>query len=173
MHLTFAAQTKAHGLFCTVAEFRQERLCYSGSQVNIKIHDVFKKKTISITSPDSNFILLKRQVFGYMDLCQRNYRFFQNESYLILNPREKILLYRRTKGTGLRDSPLTDAYFFSKEADSEILSLKRSLVRSAFSDTPEFENKIAFYFRSDEELIQYDPLKKQFKLNQLLEQTKK
>ncbi len=172
-HLTLVAQIKARGLFCTADDFRRNQLCYSGTEVKIRIHEVIKKNRVSVTTRDSAFTLLKKQLFGYRDPSGHDYRFFQNESYFILNPGEEILLYKRTKGTGLRDSPLTDTYFFSKTTDSEILPLTLYQLRLAFSDNPEIENQIAFYFRSDEELIQFDPLKKQFKLNQLLQQIKK
>jgi hypothetical protein len=169
------AQTAASGLYKSAEDFLGGHLSCTGNHVHIKLHDLFKKNSVEVIYHDSTRTFLKETIFGYQDKDGNRYRFFNDESYPVLNPTEKILLYKRTSGAGLRNSPVVDAYFFSKDVRSEILPLTLKNTEAEFSGDGAFESMIELYFRSDSELIAYDAIHKIYKINRLLQlsETKK
>ena len=159
----------AAGVFKTSADFLNGNLFYADKKTNLRLHEVLPKNYVDITHRDSSYRFLKSDLYGYSDKAGNAYRFYKNDIYPILNPGEKILIYKITSGTGLKNSPVTETWFFSKDAASAVLPLKIANVLSAFSDDKAFTSLLEMYYKNAADLIAYDTEHHQYKLNRILE----
>ena len=165
----YFSQGTAKGLYKNSDDFLKGKMIYTERQSRIRLHDLFKKKIVTVKQNDSSFTLLKSELYGYKDKEGISYRFYKDTIYTILNPTESIILYKRTSGTGMKNSPETESYFFSKEAGSLLLTLTLVNMEKVFSTLPSFTKLLEFTFHYDDDLITYDQQHTKFKINRLLE----
>ena len=69
----------------------------------------------------------------------------------------------------MKNSPVTESYFFSKDAGSEILPLSLENLERTFSFDKSFTNILEIHFKKDDDLLEYDSIHKMYKLNRLLQ----
>ena len=152
----------------SAGDFLSGKITHAGKHTQLKLHALFEKKHLKVKYNDSIFSYLKKDVYGYVDKEGQAYRFFNNKIYPILNPHESILLYKKTMGTGMRNSPIEDHYFFSREAGTEILPLSLENLQLAFADNKAFTYILEIHFKNGDDLAEYDSLHNMYKLNRLL-----
>ena len=166
------AQDGNTGIYKTVEDFLNNKTTHSGKHTHIKLHETFKKDFIEVKCNDSTYKYLKKDVFGYIDKEGRVYRFYNADIYPVLNPTEKIILYKKTSGSGMKGSPIVVSYFFSKDAGSEIFYLTLKNIEKVFLNDKAFDEIIEINFKHDDELPEYDEIHKMYKLNRLFELSK-
>jgi hypothetical protein len=166
------AQDGFTGIYKNANDFLNGKVTHSGKHTHVKLHETFNRDNVEVKDNDSTFSYSKKDVFGYLDKEGQTYRFFNNDIYPILNPTEKILFYKQTFGSGMKNSPLVENYFFSKDATTEILPLTLRNVETVFSGETLFESFIEIHFKNDGELTEYDHIHKMYKINRLLELSK-
>jgi len=98
-----------------------------------------------------------------------NYRIFQKSSYRIVDTAGFYLYYRyvqfeQTKGKGLIKM---DEYYFSKDSDTDIQPLTIENLKKAYPENHRFHYDIDAHFRSDRELMAYDPYSQSYKIKYL------
>jgi hypothetical protein len=157
------------GVYKEALDFSEGHLMHMGSDTRIRTYEISGRNAITVKHNDSVFRYLKSELYGYRDKEGNEYRFFNSEIYSIINSREQILIYRKTMGTGLKNSPIIDTYFFSRNAAAEILPLSLRALETEFTDHKKFTALIELFFRNDAELTLYDPVHKMYKLNRLFE----
>lgn len=165
----YRTQTPEPGLYLTAHDYLKGKLTHSGKDFSIRRHELFKRGVIRVDIRDSSFVYLKNEVYGYRDKLGKVYRFFQNEIFPMLNPGESLVLYKVTSGTGFKNSPVLETYFFSKDADSKIWPLTIDNINKAFSGEEQFKLLVEIFFRNDRDLVVYDPIHLKYKLNRLIE----
>lgn len=168
---TTKAQVKMTGIYKSADDFVNERITHQGQHTKLKTHELFKRELFEVKTGDSTFSYQKKDLFGYVD-HGKSYRLVNNTAYPILNPAEKILLYSLTSGTGTKNSPQVVTYYFSKDASSPIQLLTLRNVETVFAGEKQFEKLIEIHFVKDSDLLEYDSLHKQYKLNRLYELSK-
>ena len=166
------AQTGTAGIYKSAGDFLNGKLTHQGKHTRIKLHEVFKKELLVVKYNDSTYTYFKKDLFGYVDKDGLTYRFFNNEIYPILNPTEKILIYKQTYGLGIKNSPIVTKYFFSKEAGTEILPLTLKNLERVYSADTLFDGFLEIHVKNDNELAEYDYIHKMYKLNRLFELSK-
>ena len=166
------AQKNSSGVYLNATDFLNNKITHAGKNTNLSLHENFGKQHLEVKCKDSIYTYLKKDVFGYSDKEGKNFRFFNSVAYTILNPKESILLYQKTSGSGLKGSPIMSNYFFSKDAASDILPLNLQNLERVFTDNKSFSHTIEMYFKNDTELIDYDNIHKIYKLNRILELSK-
>ncbi|HTB24703.1 MAG TPA: hypothetical protein VK711_05005 [Puia sp.] len=94
------------------------------------------------------------------------YRVFGKGEYQILDTAEFYLYYAYEQVEKVKGKALvkTDEYFFSKNAESPIILLTAENLKKAFPDNLPFHYAIDAQFKSDQDLIAYDPYFKGYKL---------
>lgn len=162
----------SQAIYKNSTDFLSGKTVHTENNCRIKLHELFKKNIIEVKCKDSVYTYSKEDVYGYIDKEGVVSRFYRNEIFIILNPTENILIYKLTSGMGLKNSPIIERYFFSKDAGSEILPLTLTNLESAFRGIPEFTKIIEIYFKTDNELVQYDNVYKMYKINRLMELVK-
>jgi hypothetical protein len=164
--------SNSQALYKNANDFLEGKTAHGGKNTRIKLHQLFKKNILEIKHNDTVYAYFKKDIYGYVDKEGNSSRFINNEIYPILNPSESILIYKQTSGFGTKSSPTVTIYFFSRNADSEILPLTLENLETTFKDNAGFSRLIEIYFKTDNELIEYDPIHKMYKINRLLELAK-
>lgn len=158
------------GIYLTSEDFSKNKISYP--KAKIKTHELFRKEFIEVAYGDSLIKLSKKNVFGYKDR-KNAFRFFGTSVLEIINPRERILLYKKTSGTGLKNAPYIETYYFSKDAESDILTLTIRNIEDVFPENQEFIKLVGLSFHDDAKLTDYDTSHTIYRLNHLLKLTKK
>jgi hypothetical protein len=167
--LYIPAQSGIAGVYKTSDDFINRTLSHAGKNTKLKTHDTFHKELFVVKYHDSTFSYLKKDLFGYRTKDGQNFRFFENRNYPILNPTEPILIYVVSSGTGMRNSPFTEQYYFSRTASSNILPLSLKTLEIEFADNLEFTKLLSVYFKPNDSLSEYDRLHHIYKINRLFE----
>jgi len=98
-----------------------------------------------------------------------NYRIFHKSSYGIVDTAGFYLYYRYIQFEQIPGKGLVkrDEYYFSKDSASDIQLLTIENLKRAYPENHRFHYDIDAHFRSDHELMAYDPYSKCYKLKYL------
>ena len=96
-------------------------------------------------------------------------RVYNNEKYTIINPGEKIVLYKILVSPSIKGSKPKYDYYFSKDSLSPVIPLSFKELNNAYADNPAFNELLDFYFKDKDDLIRYDTYDKEYKLSKILE----
>ncbi|MGZ3865495.1 MAG: hypothetical protein ACXVC6_02175 [Bacteroidia bacterium] len=165
----------ARGIYLNASDFILNKLSYasvSDKNCKIKIRALSFHKSIKIVCGDSVMHISKDSVYGYRDRENISHRFYNKVVYEVLNPREDILLYRIMISGKTKYEEAVFNYYFSKNAHAAVLPLTLGNIETSFGENKLFIDFIETYFKTDEELVEFDPLHKKYKLNRLLELSK-
>jgi hypothetical protein len=163
-----AQNTNANaGIYLTVQDYKACRLSYvPEAGEKLKINDFFGGKHISVKAGSKKISLLKGNVFGYRD-GGKNYRFYQNEAYEILDT-AGFPLYTHAQiipqGKGYTRY---EKYFFSAAIATPVLNLTVANVYKSFPDQNDFRYSIRNYFHGDADLMAYDSINKGYQIKYL------
>ena len=164
------AQEHQRGIYRSAEDFVSRKLSHASKHTHIKLHEVFKKDIIEVKHNDSNYVYKKQEVFGYKENTGEEFRIHEYKFYQILNPTEKILLYKMPHGIPQKGQVQAYSYFFSKSASSSIiLPLTLKNIENQFTDNSKFDEFLETHFKSDNDLLEYDNIHKVYKLNRLYE----
>ncbi|MEY4876504.1 MAG: hypothetical protein RL708_1653 [Bacteroidota bacterium] len=169
------AQSSSTGIYLTAKDFQQHKISFASSpqkKYKISVGEIFYSPLIKISSGDSTIKLSKNVVYGYRNADNISFRFFNKNEFEILNPMETILLYKLTVAAGARGSATVTKYFFSKDASSPIVPLSIYNLQKVFANDASFQEWIAIYFHSDDELLKYDAVNKMYQLNHVFQISK-
>ena len=164
-----SAQSGICGIYRNSAEFKSGNAALAGKNTCLNLHEVFKTNLLQVRYNDSTYTFRKDELYGYKDEDDQIYRLSHGKPFQIMNPSEQMLLYKTTSGTGLKNSPHTNHYFFSTEAGTEIQPLTLPNLKKAYAGDPPFLNLIAVSFSKDPELTSWDKVHRKYKLNSLLD----
>ncbi|HLX93648.1 MAG TPA: hypothetical protein VKR32_18320 [Puia sp.] len=173
------AQTAVAGLFKDETDFRANRVSYPlscdpGARA-IQTEKLFANDKIIVRNGDKKTALLKKDFFGYRDCRGIAYRFYQNEAYRILDTTD-FYLYTRTAlepNAGGKGFSSATKYYFSRSPNGSLELLTKGNLETAFKENARFRNSVGTYARNDNELREYDPYLKQYKVKYLFEESEK
>ena len=163
-----------NGLYVTYSDFKNHKLSYTGNRISL--NTLFGSGKINIITNNQKISLLKKDVFGFHDAKEGDYRFYKNELYKVVDAGEGLCLYYASrleeinKGKGLVK---TDEYFFSVSGNSEIYLLTMANLKKAFPDNNKFHYSLDATFKSDKDLMAYDSYSKMYKVKYLYNESLK
>ena len=171
------AQKINQGVYLTAKDFTNSKISFVNDQLNnnykVRLNEIFNSSKITIIKGDSVIKLNKESVFGYRDKKNNCYRFNNKVEYQIINPSEKILLYRKSElEGGFRSTHKVMHYFFSENATSPIYALTKPNLKEVFLKDVSFIELLNVYFDSDKDLSVYDYINKGYMLNRVYELSK-
>lgn len=176
------AQAKVNGLsglYASANDFQQMKLTYPIDGKNatgkIKPNDLFGSSTGYVEYNGKSYAFDKTKTYGYRSDDNKNYRFYHNAIYQIIDTAGFYMYYQyrsveQTKGKGLVK---VDLYFFSKKADGEILLLTTDNLKDAYPENTNFHYALDSNFPSDKGLLAYDKYLKTYKVKYLYNQSLK
>lgn len=168
---TFFASAQKSGVYQNASDFSSGKLMYeincSTEKHKIKLNEFLNKDYITVVHDKQPHQLQKKEIFGFKDCNNMNYRFTGDSHYLILNPTEQILLYKHEL-LASKNQQAVIHYYFSKGANAEVQDLTLTNLKNAFPDRHQLHDALDAEFKSDDELNAYDSFHKMYKINRLL-----
>lgn len=176
-HPVLIAQQDAEGVYVSAEDFmagKTSHVNFPGSEkYHLRMNEYFNTSFIKIIKGDSTINLMKDSIFGFRDRKGISYRLDHRTAYEILNPHEKILIYKRTSLENFyKSSRIATNYYFSINAYSPIYPLTVWDLKKVYSREIPFIQLLQYFFSSDEELIVYDSIHHEYFLNCIYEISK-
>lgn len=164
------AKAQTSGVYLTVADFESEKLTYGidcrTEKHKIKLHEFLGRDYITVVHEKQSHDLKKKEIFGYRDCDGTIYRLGTDRHYQVINPTEKILIYR-IEVPGSKNQSAVITYYFSSSAATEIQDLTLANLKKAFPDNHKFHDSLDTEFGSNGDLASYDSFHKVYKINRL------
>lgn len=161
----------SQGIYKTANDLLNNTYCITsqpGEKIIVNSGSLFKGNVVNIKIGNKKQQLNKSEYYGYRDEKNTVYRFFEDQTYELLNPTEKIFIYRKKVLGGPKGNLPTYKYYFSLTPESKLIDLTITNVKLSFVNNPTLFEKIDLHFKNDGELIEYDSFTKKFKLNNVL-----
>ncbi len=172
MLLLFAsanAQADSSGIYKNGDDFSNGKLSLAinceTEKHKIKLNDFLMKPYIIVKHNDSSYKFFKKDIFGYKSCEGSIFRFVKNEAYILLNPDEKILIYKYNTANASRGLTNATSYYFSEDANSSVKLLTKTNLKKAFPANQKFRNEIDRKFKYNTQLAAYDDEHKMYKIN--------
>lgn len=168
------SQNDSSGIYFTDNDYIKHKLSFAinckTEKHKIKSDMIFRSKEISIKHDDSTYTYPKDSIYGIKYCDGSIIRIYNNSEYPLINPNEAILIYKVVSGSnGKGGSTLKTTFYFSKDAQGQILELTIYNMKAAFPDNHKFHDLIDLAFHSNEELTLYDNFHKLMKINRILQ----
>lgn len=167
---SICAKAQTSGVYMSAADFDSGKLAYaincSTEKHKIKLNEFLAKDYITVVHDKQPHNLKKAEIFGYKDCNDVTYRLAVSRHYEMLNPKEKILLYK-IEVPPAKNTKITISYYFSSSAGEEIKELTLTNLKNAFPDNHKFHDALSTEFKTDADLVQYDTYHKVYKVNRL------
>ena len=168
------SQDYSNGLYLTQADFENNKLSYSTSDVNetnkVRFNEIFGKPYINIRHNGEKSIVFKDDIFAY----KKKNKIVRTHNFVSYDFIEKGVIWIYSKdlnvmlGKGIKRER---KYFYSVSGKDNIVPLTIYNLKKSFPDKHQFHNFLEAQFRSDADLASYNKLEKKFKVNSLLETT--
>lgn len=178
--LSANAQTKSNttqneksGIYFTANDYETNNLSFAidckTEKHKIKSDMIFQPKEITIKHNNINHTFPKDTIYGILNCGGAIVRIYKNSEYPLINPNEKIMIFKvKSMGYGKNNPPQTK-YYFSKDVKSEIETLSIDNLKKAFPSNHKFHDLIDAEFHQDKELYAYDDFHKIMKINRVLQ----
>jgi hypothetical protein len=167
------------GLYKNENDFAMHKLTYeldcSSKQNLIKTNDFFESPKVVVKANDKKYIVLKKDFYGYHDCTGKDFRFYNNKLYEILDT-ASFYLYRHTAlepGNGGKGYATVTKYYFSKKGNSTMQLLSVNNLMNAFPQNVKFHYALETYVHNDNGLMDYDSYSKCYKLKYLFTESLK
>jgi len=165
------------GIYVNEDDYINHKLSYtcacSATQDFIKLNDFLPSSQINIKQRDKKFTLLKKNVFGYQACNNKNFRFYNNKMYEIIDT-AGFYLYSSLEADNSRKAAFAvKKYFFSKHASSPIQLLDHQNLEQTFVSNARFRYAVSAYLATDKNLAEYDSYSGTFKIKYLFLQSLK
>ena len=165
------------GLYLNAQDFNNKKLSYeidcSMESHKIKANKIFNKSKLDIIHAGKKYSYDKKDLFGYRDCNNRDFRFIDNKEYQVLDKKGFYLfssvVYIKS---GKTDSKKT-AYYFSKESDGNVQELSLENLKAAFPENHKFHDMLDAQFKGDDNLGMYDSFHKTYKVNHIYSESLK
>lgn len=165
------------GLYLNAQDFNNKKLSYeidcSVESHKISTDKIFNKSKLDIIHAGKKYSYDKKDLFGFRDCNNRDFRFIDNKEYRILDTEGFCLLssvvYIRSGKTDIKKP----AYYFSKESDGTVQELTLENLKAAFPGNHKFHDMLDAQFKGDDNLGVYDSFHKTYKVNHIYSQSLK
>jgi hypothetical protein len=167
------------GLYLTLNDFVKHKLTYemdcSNSDDKLKVNRLFESSRGYVIYKGEKHEFEKSKIFGYRSCSNKIYRFYNNDAYQIMDTAEFYIYYQykseeQTKGKSLVK---TELFYFSRTGNDGIQPLSIDHLKMAFPGNARFHYALDAYFKSDKDLIEYDPFQKTYKIKYLYNESLK
>jgi hypothetical protein len=169
--------TNHSGLYMTTNDFVSKKLSYeidcSKETHKIKADQLFGQSKLDIIHDGKKYSYQKKDVFGFRDCNNKDFRFFNNQEFEILDGNYFYLYSFYTLKSNGKTMVKIPADFISKTAGSKIIPLTLENLKNFYPDNHKFHDMLDVAFKSDAELSLYDTYHKTYKIKHLFEQSLK
>jgi hypothetical protein len=165
----------AQGIYKSSYDFMEGKLAYAkqspGDKHAIRTDLPFKQSVVKVVTANETVHLEKSDVYGYKDKHNRNFRFYNNANYKILDAAAFFIYSREVNVVKGKTKTRETKYYFSADADSPVIDLTISNLKNVFFANREFHDLVDLQFRNDAELARFDPFYNEYKIRSLYEKS--
>jgi hypothetical protein len=173
---TIKAQPECSGVYLTANDFLVGRLCNvcaSRKTSKQSYYDLLANNHFFIVRPDYAWRRIdKKDVFAIKSCEGEIVRIYQGSNYYLLNPTERIPIYKALMNPVSKGNIIRVKYCFSIDPVSEMQDLTIDNLKAAFPENHPFANAIVASFKEDSDLYAYNNINKCFELNLVFESCK-
>jgi len=155
------------GLYTSLNDFMNHKISFETS-TRIILNEFTASKYVKVVDNGNTVKLAKKDLFGFRDNNNMDYRFYKNELYQILDA-TYFFIYTHyasstvEKGKG---NEKKETLYFSVKGTDELQPLTIENLKKAFPDNLKFHDLLD-NVRNDADLIKYDAYTKDIKVNYL------
>lgn len=163
--------TSAPGLYLTIKDFLNHHLSYNNGDKIILNEFLASSKIKVITSGESK-TLAKKQVFGFHNSSNEDYRFYKNELYQIITTEPWFVYkhYASTSVQGGKGNVKKEFYYFSVKGTDELIPLTVENLKKSFPDNLKFHDLLDL-IKNDADLVSYDSYRNELKVEYLYQKS--
>lgn len=167
------------GLYASFGDFEYHNLSYpidcSNKKDKLRLNAFFGSSSGYIVSGGKIHRFNKNKVYRYHICENKNFRFYNHSTYLILDTTGFYIYYQFGSMEQIKGKALVrpDIYFFSKMGNGEMMVLSIDNLKKAFPDNYRLHYALDANFRSDRDLITYDSFQNMYKVKYLYAQSVK
>jgi len=169
--------TNHSGLYMTTNDFISKKLSYeidcSNETHKIKTDKLFNQSKLDIIHNGKKYSYQKKDLFGFRDCNNKDFRFFNNKEFEILDGKYFYMYSNYTLNTNSKTLVKTLAFFISKDASNNVIPLTLENLKNFYPENHKFHDMLDMSFKSETELGLYDNFHKAYKIKHLFEQSLK
>jgi hypothetical protein len=173
----YSQSSNKTGLYKNENDFNLHKLIYeadcSSSQSLIHANNFFESAKLSVTIQDKKKVMLKKDFFGYHDCNGKDYRFYHNKIFEIMDT-SSFCIYRNTSlepNAGGKGYSTKTTFYFSKLANDDLQPLTVKTLSDAFRENVKFCFELESYASNDNALTDYDHYLKSYKVKYLFKES--
>ena len=165
------------GLYVSLEDFREHRLTYRMDCADrgnkLRLNELFGSSRGYVICRGEKHEFDKGKIYGYQSCENKNYRFYKNAVYQILDTPGFYIYYQyRTEEISKGKGPVkVDKYFFSRKGDEDLQALTIVNLKEAFHSNSRFHYALDNLCRTDRDLIAYDNIQRMYKIQYLYTQS--
>jgi len=152
------------GLYLTIDDFKNHHLSYETND-KIILNELFATSYLKVVVNGETKTFSKKQVFGYRDSNNEDYRFFKNELYNIILS-EPFFVYKHdatTTADANKGNVRKTFYYFSLNGSDELIPLTIANLKKSFPENLKFHDLLDG-IRNESDLVSYDDYRKELKV---------
>ncbi|MDE3144192.1 MAG: hypothetical protein KGL19_08565 [Bacteroidota bacterium] len=163
--------TSAQGLYLTIEDFLNHHLSYSNGN-KIILNEFLASAKIKVITTGESKTLAKKQVFGYHNSNNEDYRFYKNELYQIITTQPWFVYkhYASTSVQGGKGNIKKEFYYFSIAGTDELIPLTVENLKKSFPDNLKFHDLLDL-IKNDDDLVSYDSYRNELKVEYLYQKS--
>lgn len=168
------AQNKLQGIYLTANDFINNNITYSpieARKYKFHLNEFTHNHFIKIIIGDTAYQFFKDSVFAFRDKEGICYRLNKRSDYQIISFNHTIVLYKQTTNGGYKNTETITKYYFSVNAKTPLFSLNKWNLKNEYPNNYEFHELLDMYFKSDDDLNNYDCYYHTYKLNIVLKKS--
>ncbi len=165
------------GIYMNTSDYKNNKLAYQSTcnsekhNHSIYVNNLFwDMPKIIVHNEGKKYYLLKDSIFGYKDCDNNVFRFYKNQEYKIVETSNMYIYTRDVNTTHGKGFKIVTQYYFSKNADSEILPLVLENLKDVYKNNIAFIDLLDMVFTNPTINI-YDNTHNTFKINYLYSKT--
>jgi len=143
------------GLFMTLDDYKAAKLSYKDAKINADV--AFHPKLVKVSGTEKHQFD-KGQLYGFKDARNRVFRFYDNNSYQVVDTTHFEMYSRVVNITNGKERTKEKLYYFSTEPGAQVQLLTKENLKKAFPGNERFHVMLDMQFKTDRSL-QRDILK--------------
>lgn len=161
-----------NGIYLTEQDYKANKLSYVLSKNDkIQLNGFLDGKNVSLTYQGKKIKLAKSEIYGYR-LNNQSFRFYHNETYLIIDTAGFMLYSRQILAQQGKGYKPVERSFYSINTAQPVSELTIENLSNSFSKEAGFRYSLNSYFSKDADLVEYDKQTGQYKIKYLYFQQK-
>ena len=163
----------ACGIYKTASDFAQEKITHpiavQDKKHHLVLHTMFQSSKIDVVDEGVKTSFKRSEIFGYRD-NGADYRVVGDKDLAIVDASSFVLYSNTVEVAGMKGHMTKEVvYYFSVDANSDIKQLTKENLKEAFATNNRFRYYLDAFFKSDRDLIAFDPELKKYKVKYIYE----